>query len=62
VWNKLSKDWKPDNLADIATEITLNCLKNWLNAQWIKGNCYKHGTIKYGQTYYYKKNLQFTAI
>jgi acrylyl-CoA reductase (NADPH) len=24
VWNKLSKDWKPDNLADIATEITLN--------------------------------------
>jgi hypothetical protein len=23
VWNKLS-DWKPDNLADIATEITLN--------------------------------------
>lgn len=24
VWNKLAKDWKPDNLADIATEITLN--------------------------------------
>jgi hypothetical protein len=24
VWNKLSKDWKPDNLSDIATEITLN--------------------------------------
>ncbi|PKH69031.1 oxidoreductase [Flavobacterium sp. ALD4] len=24
VWNKLSKDWKPDNLVDIATEITLN--------------------------------------
>jgi putative YhdH/YhfP family quinone oxidoreductase len=24
VWEKLSKDWKPDNLADIATEITLN--------------------------------------
>jgi len=24
VWNKLSRDWKPDKLADIGTEITLN--------------------------------------
>jgi acrylyl-CoA reductase (NADPH) len=24
VWNKLAKDWKPDNLADIATEVTLS--------------------------------------
>jgi NADPH:quinone reductase-like Zn-dependent oxidoreductase len=30
VWNKLSKDWKPDNLADIATEITLNELSEKL--------------------------------
>jgi NADPH:quinone reductase-like Zn-dependent oxidoreductase len=30
VWNKLSKDWKPDNLSDIATEITLNELSEKL--------------------------------
>jgi hypothetical protein len=24
VWNKLAKDWKPDNLDTIATEITLD--------------------------------------
>jgi hypothetical protein len=29
VWNK-SKDWKPDNLTDIATEITLNELSEKL--------------------------------
>ena len=24
VWNKLAKDWKPENLADVATEINLS--------------------------------------
>jgi hypothetical protein len=49
VWNKLSKDWKPDNLSDIATEITLNELSEKLTAQWKvkRKNCYKYGTIKY---------------
>jgi hypothetical protein len=51
VWNKLSKDWKPDNLSDIATEITLNELSEkidlMLNGEVKRTNCYKYGTIKY---------------
>jgi NADPH:quinone reductase-like Zn-dependent oxidoreductase len=57
VWNKLSKDWKPDNLSDIATEITLNELseKNMLNG--VKANC-KIWNYNIRQTYYFiKKNL-----
>jgi NADPH:quinone reductase-like Zn-dependent oxidoreductase len=63
VWNKLSKDWKPDNLADIATEITLNELseKNlMLNGV---GRTIKYGTITYVTTYYFiKKKLTSLLI
>ncbi len=54
VWNKLSKDWKPDNLADTAKEISLHALNE--NIEWML-----NGQLK-GRTVLKMENIKQTGV